>query len=91
MDGFVGRIREIVRSTDLTTRTSQQNFWILLPKTDRAGSEIVHNRIMGIEPDSRQPEGIGIEINSVSFSTPEDLQAGESARLLLARLEGGLH
>jgi len=91
MDGFVGRIREIVRSTDLTTRTSQQNFWILLPKTDRTGSEIVHNRIMGIEPDSKQPEGIGIEINSVSFSTPQDLQAGESARLLLARLEGGLH
>lgn len=88
MDGFVGRIRELIRTTDLTTRTSRQNFWILLPKTDEPGSGVVLSRINQTQKDTRQEEGVALEINTVCFCAPDDSQQGESAPLLLARLSG---
>lgn len=90
MDGFVGRIRELIRTTDLTTRTSRQNFWILLPKTDDAGSGVVLSRIAETQQNTRQQEGVALEINTVCFCAPNDSQEGESAALLLARLTGEL-
>jgi len=90
MDGFVGRIRELIRTTDLTTRTSRQNFWILLPKTDDTGSGVVLSRIVETQQDTRQQEGVSLEINTACFCAPSDSQEGESAPLLLARLSGEL-
>lgn len=90
MDGFVGRIRELIRATDLTTRTSRQNFWILLPKTDDTGSGVVLSRIVETQQNTRQQEGVALEINTACFCAPNDSQNGESSPVLLARLTGEL-
>lgn len=45
MDEFAMRLREILRSTDITTRTNETDLWILLPKTPEEGCEIVKSRI----------------------------------------------
>ncbi|WP_319522940.1 hypothetical protein [uncultured Desulfosarcina sp.] len=90
MDGFVSRIRELVRTTDLTMRNDRQNFWLLLPKTDVPGSRVVLERIIETQQYTRQEEGVALDINTVRFCAPDDALEGESAPLLLARLSGGL-
>jgi GGDEF domain-containing protein len=88
MDEFVGRIRENLRSTDLTARTAQHNLWILLAKTDGPGCRIVLGRISEMETHTKQDEGVGLQFSSVTFSAPQDMNQGETAKLLMARLEG---
>jgi GGDEF domain-containing protein len=88
MDEFVGRIRESLRPTDLTARTTQHNLWILLPKTDRPNCNVVLERISEMKTYTKQDEGVSLEFSSVTFSAPQDMNKGETAKLLLARLEG---
>ncbi|MGC9193850.1 MAG: diguanylate cyclase domain-containing protein [Syntrophobacteraceae bacterium] len=86
LDEFALRLREAIRTTDLTTRTSQWVLWLLLPKTDTAGCEVLVQRLRDIAKNSQQPEGVGIEIGMVSFSAPSDIINEEPAALLLQRL-----
>ena len=86
IDGFINRVR--IGSTDLITRTGQYNFWMLLPRTDAHGREIALNRLAEVKTHTNQEEDITLEFDAVTFSAPGDIQAGEPARLLLARLEG---
>jgi hypothetical protein len=37
---------------------------------------------------TKQDEGVSLEFSSVTFSAPQDMNKGETAKLLLARLEG---
>ena len=88
MDTLATRLRELVRSTDLSTRTGQQMFWLLLPKTGQAQHRIVLDRILALR--NLLPDGDGIDFETVVFSAPEDMQPDETGKLLLARLEGEL-
>ncbi len=90
LDEFALRLREAIRATDLTTRTSQWVLWLLLPKTDKAGCEVLLQRLREIAKNSRQPEGVAIELDMVSFSAPSDMIAEEPAELLLPRLLGAM-
>jgi GGDEF domain-containing protein/DNA-directed RNA polymerase subunit RPC12/RpoP len=90
LDEFALRLREAIRTTDLTTRTSQWVLWLLLPKTDSAGCEVLVQRLREIAKNSRQPEGVGLEIDVVSFSAPSDIVNEEPAALLLPRLMGAM-
>jgi hypothetical protein len=85
IDGFISRIR--IDTTDLITRTGQYNFWILLPKTDSRGCDIVFKRLTEVKTDTMQEEDITLEFDAVTFSAPDDIQANEPANLLLSRLE----
>ncbi|MBI5552788.1 MAG: diguanylate cyclase [Desulfobacterales bacterium] len=84
MDEFVRRVRELIRTTDLTTRTSQHTLWLLLPKTHAAGQQTVRERIMGL----RSGDDSGLRLVTVGFHAPSQMIAGERAKMLLARLEG---
>jgi GGDEF domain-containing protein len=84
MDEFVRRVRELIRTTDLTTRTSQHTLWLLLPKTHAAGQQTVRERILGLRAGD---EG-GLRLVTVGYHAPSQMIAGEKSRLLLARLEG---
>ncbi len=86
MDEFARRVRELIRSTDLTTRTDQQTLWLLLPKTHAAGKQTVLGRISGLKTD----EGTGLELITASFHAPSEMIPNENAKLLMARLEGEL-
>jgi GGDEF domain-containing protein len=84
MDEFVRRVRELIRTTDLTTRTSQHTLWLLLPKTHAAGQQTVRERILGLRSDDET----GLRLVTTGYHAPSQMIAGEKARLLLARLEG---
>ncbi len=88
MDALAARLRALVRSTDLSTRTGQQMFWLLLPKTGQPHHRIVLDRILALR--DLLPEGEGIDFETVVFNAPEDMQPDETGKLLLARLEGEL-
>ncbi|MBI5895921.1 MAG: diguanylate cyclase, partial [Desulfobacterales bacterium] len=84
MDEFVRRVRELIRTTDLTTRTSQHTLWLLLPKTHAAGQQTVRARILGL----RSGDESGLHLVTVGFHAPSQMIASERGKLLLARLEG---
>lgn len=90
VDEFALRLREAIRKTDLTTRTSQSILWILLPKTDHASCRVLVDRFERIRGNTHQPEGLEIEFDMVTFSAPQNMIPGEPARLLLPRLIGDL-
>ena len=89
MDNLANRLRELVRTTDLATRTGQQVFWLLLPKTGRPQHQIVLNRILDLKNLVHSEGGESIDFETVVFNAPEDMNPGETGKLLLARLEGG--
>ena len=84
MDEFARRVRELIRSTDLTTRTNQYTLWLLLPKTDYEGNQVVRGRILALQSDT----GSGLKLATTTFHAPTQMATGEKARLLMARLEG---
>lgn len=90
MDGLISRIQELLRDTDLTTRTTREIFWIFLPMSSKDGTQIVLERIHKACLDTRQNSGLGIEIQSVSCM-PADVAESESGSILLARLSGELN
>ena len=88
IDGFAVRLREAIRRTDLSTRSSQRNLWLLLPKTDCPACTLLFQRVSEIGDQTRQPEGPQLEFDLVTFNAPDEIMPGESARLLMARLMG---
>ena len=89
-DAFAIRLRESIRLTDLTTRTSQRNLWILLPKTGAAGRKILRSRIVDLKGQTRQDEDVALDFEVVGYSAPDDMLADEPARLTMARIMGGV-
>jgi GGDEF domain-containing protein len=84
MDEFARRVRELIRTTDLTTRTSRHTLWLLLPKTHAPGQQIVRDRILKL----RSEDNTGLDLVTAGYHAPSQTIAGERAKLLLARLEG---
>ena len=84
MDEFVKRVREVIRGTDLTTRTNRYTLWLLLPKTHLAGSQVVQERIF----DLKSKGEIGLDLVAINYHAPSQTIDGETAKLLMARLEG---
>ena len=58
--------------------------------TDPGSNTCLLSRIAETQQNTRQQEGVALEINTVCFCAPNDSQEGESAALLLARLTGEL-
>lgn len=86
LDTFCGRLKELLRTTDVTTRTGRRLFWLLLPKTPEAGRKIILGRIMALAEYTRQPSGEQLNYSSVAVTIPDDIKDKEDASLLLARL-----
>ena len=84
MDEFVRRVRELIRATDLTTRTNRYTLWLLLPKTDVKGNKVVIGRIFELKSKGEA----GLDLVATNYHAPSQTMEGETAKLLLARLEG---
>ena len=89
LDEFATRLREILRSTDVTTRTNETDLWILLPKTPKEGCETVKGRIGKLE--SLIEVGAGaFELDIVCVSVEEVLEEKMRAKDLMATLSARL-
>ncbi len=82
------RLRDMIRSTDVSTRTEQGDLLLLLPKTPLEGGRVLSARIMALSDLAVQPDGTRIELDLKMTSIPEDLNKEEEARFLIARLRG---
>ncbi|MDR3629440.1 MAG: hypothetical protein P4L42_03810 [Desulfocapsaceae bacterium] len=86
VDTFARRLRELIRTTDITTRTSEHNLWLVLPKTSSAGCAVLAKKIMTLQDMTKQEDGSMLELKSITFTAPEDSNNAETAELLIARL-----
>ncbi len=84
MDEFARRVHALIRSTDLATRMNQYTLWLLLPKTDAKGNQVVLDRIDALQSDNLT----GLQLATTSYHAPSQMIPKETATLLLARLEG---
>jgi GGDEF domain-containing protein len=83
IDEFARRVRELIRSTDLTTRTNQDILWLLQPKTPPKGNQIVLNRILNLQTEGET----GLQLAITSHHAPSQSINAETSKLLMARLQ----
>ncbi|WP_286934652.1 MULTISPECIES: diguanylate cyclase domain-containing protein [Aminobacterium] len=88
VDALAERLRQLIRNTDVTTRTATGILLLLLPMTDEAGASVVGGRILelvNLAETSPKPQ-----FQLVAFSSSQNMREGESASSLLARILGEL-
>jgi GGDEF domain-containing protein len=91
VDELAGRIRELVRLTDITTSTGANTFWVLLPRTNLSGGEILASRIAKLADMVALENSGHIDIRIKCFSIPEEYASrGAVAEMLLRNYEAAL-
>lgn len=86
LDAFAERLRELLRVTDLCTRSEQELFWILLPQCSLLGLQPLKQRLEQLFQELAQSE-LPLECRLLPFHSTQ-LLPSEDAELLLARLAG---
>jgi len=70
MDELISRIRAMVRTTDMTTSSAPDTFWVLLPRTSLGNSEIIAQRIEALNDLIETKTENKIEIKAKCFEIP---------------------
>jgi len=84
LDALSERLHQMLRSTDLVSRSQDDRLWLLLPATPAANLPVVIRRLRELEGLA---EGdVPIRLRVATATIPEDLAPDEDATLLLARL-----
>ena len=86
LDGLSERLKELIRTTDIATRTGERFFWLLLPHTPADGCAVVAARIREFQEQTRQDNGDELTIRTAFAVGPETVAENEDATLLMARL-----
>lgn len=84
---LIGRIREMIRTTDVSTRTEAGELLLLLPKTPRSGGSVLKSRIEALV-DKVEHRQVPLKIDIKIYSVPEDLQKSDNGQVFLGRLRG---
>jgi len=82
IETFAKNLKKTIRTTDLVTRLNDYYLWIVLPKTDKKGAEVVLSRIMKIDPDLA-PEKT---LSSVLISSTELKLEDNTAEKIISEL-----
>lgn len=91
MNTVAERLREILRSTDITTRTTTGTLWILLPRTDLAGIDVLKERILALADIKLPGRGNLVpEFRVAGFLAPEELTEEDTASLIIAKVANRL-
>ncbi|WP_292993827.1 diguanylate cyclase [Nitrosomonas sp.] len=89
LESFAQRLRSMLRTPDLSTRTAENMLWLLLPHTDAQGLSSFQKRIEN-SMQLLQAEGdMKLDCRFISVASSQILKS-ETAELLLARLYGEL-
>ncbi len=87
LDGFAERLRELLRTTDMTTRTNETEIWILLPKTDRKGCQTVVRRVEDLKTlVTVGGEGLDFDLACFGIDSQAEEQLPENAKEVMAYL-----
>lgn len=86
LDEFARRLHELLRTSDITTRTQEERLWLLLPF---AYPEGLAARLEKALADLSAPDsGVALRARIRHLQLPRDLRKGEQAAQLMARLQG---
>ncbi len=83
LDEFARRLREFLRASDVTTRTTEERLWLFLPFTTPDGVASRLNKLI----NELQPEvGPKLKINLRVFYAPRDILKGDTADSIMQRM-----
>lgn len=85
LDAFVRRLREIIRTTDVVSRSGPDLIWVILPRTSKEGCEVLQNRIQQLIKDAQQEDDNYIMVAQTGW-TSDPTNAFEDPHFLLAHL-----
>ncbi|UJP05067.1 MAG: GGDEF domain-containing protein [Nitrosomonas sp.] len=89
LESFAQRLRNLLRTPDLSTRTSENMLWLLLPNTDEYGLTGFQKRMEKSMDQLLEESDYKLNFRFISMHS-QKLPQKESAELLLARLVGEL-
>jgi len=89
METFAERLRRLIRTTDVSTRTAENAFLLLLPHTEGAKAEILRDRIRKLAADVELPDKKPFQVSLRLYAFPRDYLKGETADLVFRRLATG--
>ena len=88
VDELSMRIRELVRLTDITTTTGANTFWVLLPRTNQQGGELLASRVKKLADMVSVEKVAHINMQVKCFSIPiEYAKRGSVAEMLIGEYE----
>lgn len=85
LDELSRRLRELLRNTDMTTRTAETLLWVFLPFSSGAGFAARVERLL--EEVVPKNNSVPVKARIRYIETPGDLEKGENAEALMARLQ----
>lgn len=85
LDEFPRRLHELLRSSDITTRTQEEKLWIFLPFSDPQGLAARMQKALA-EMAASSPEG-ALCVRMHHLQIPQDRREGENAAALMERLQ----
>jgi GGDEF domain-containing protein len=83
LDEFARRLQELLRTSDVTSRTAEEHMWLFLPFSSADG---LTRRLQQALSDLLLRDGPTLEIRIRSLTAPHDVQAGEEADIVMERL-----
>ncbi len=89
LESFAQRLRSLLRTPDLSTRTAENMLWLLLPSTDEQGLSGFQKRIESSMNALLEESEYKLDFRFIGISS-QNISAKENAPLLLARLAGEL-
>ena len=84
LDELARRLRELLRGSDLTTRTSEQVLWVFLPFSSGEGFAA---RVRVALDEAQTREGARLEARLAWVQAPEEIEKNTDAEALMARLQ----
>jgi GGDEF domain-containing protein len=87
LDEFARRLHELLRTSDVTTRTSEQKLWVFLPFSSPEGFAA---RVRRVLQEQAGPVRDKLKVRVRHLWAPAQVARGEQAAELMQRLEGTL-
>ncbi len=89
LESFAQRLRSMLRTPDLSTRTAENMLWLLLPHTDTQGLSSFQKRIENSMQLLQAENDMKLDCRFISVASSQ-ISKMETAELILARLYGEL-
>jgi GGDEF domain-containing protein len=84
LDEFARRLHELLRTSDVTTRTSEQRLWVFLPFSSPEGFAARVRRVLQEQAGQGREE---LKVRVRHLRAPEQVARGEQAAQLMHRLQ----
>ena len=91
VEEYAGRLKQMIRDTDLTTRNGLYELWLLLPRTDAKGSQVLGERIQTMTKEIQPRDEWQLELAMIRYTfDPSTDSAPDNGRNLFWRLQAQL-